>query len=480
MDSLQAPAACDQALAALSSFRTEFYACLTRRADALFELTDALLCADGPVSSLPELSLEPVHRRGHGALYDALACGRIHLARLQLTLTGLDLPHLADGQLAIAIDITPWPRPDAECSPDRVHCHRPCRCDGKRKTIPGWPYSIAAALGPGRTCWTAPLEVRGIGAAEDVTEATAGQIRDLIERLVEAGQWAPGDPPVLIVCDAGYDIVRLSWLLGDLPVRLLGRIRADRVMYTPAPPARRDGKPGRRPRHGSEFTFADPSTWPAADTETISAHDRFGKVSACLGMRLHPKLERRLAWADHTGVLPIVEGAVIYVSVERLPGGRRPQPLWLWFSDPQAAGVDLDGLWRAYLRRFDLEYTFRMWKQVLGLTRPRVRSPAQADRWFWLIVVAYTQLGLARHLVEDLRRLWEGSLSVDRLTPGRVRRGFRRIHRALGTPAGAPKPGRPGPGRPRGRVSRPAPRYPVGKKYRKADMPRRGGKKQPG
>ncbi|OEJ56699.1 hypothetical protein BGM19_00125 [Streptomyces agglomeratus] len=55
------------AFAELSCFRTEFYACLTGRRDALFELSDALLCADGPVRTLVELSLEPEHRRGHGA-----------------------------------------------------------------------------------------------------------------------------------------------------------------------------------------------------------------------------------------------------------------------------------------------------------------------------------------------------------------------------------------------------------------------------
>lgn len=37
-----------------------------------------------------------------------------------------------------AIDATPYPRPDAECSPGREHVHHDaCRCDGTRKTIPG-------------------------------------------------------------------------------------------------------------------------------------------------------------------------------------------------------------------------------------------------------------------------------------------------------------------------------------------------------
>ena len=45
------------ALGVLSHFRVQFYDCLYTRADALFELTDAVLCADGPVTSLMELTL---------------------------------------------------------------------------------------------------------------------------------------------------------------------------------------------------------------------------------------------------------------------------------------------------------------------------------------------------------------------------------------------------------------------------------------
>jgi hypothetical protein len=38
------------------------------RPDALFELTDAVLCADGPVTPLVESALRAEHRRGHGAM----------------------------------------------------------------------------------------------------------------------------------------------------------------------------------------------------------------------------------------------------------------------------------------------------------------------------------------------------------------------------------------------------------------------------
>src|SRR5882762_2196891 len=95
----------------LAVFRHDFYQCVSRRADALFELCDAVLCASGPVTSLPELTLDPVYRRGHGAMYDALAAGQIDLARLRRSLAGLVLPRRSQGQLRLAVDVTPWAAP---------------------------------------------------------------------------------------------------------------------------------------------------------------------------------------------------------------------------------------------------------------------------------------------------------------------------------------------------------------------------------
>jgi hypothetical protein len=59
-------------LVRLELFRSELHACFARRADALFALGDALLCAQA-VPSLPYLILEPVHQRGWGSSYAALA-----------------------------------------------------------------------------------------------------------------------------------------------------------------------------------------------------------------------------------------------------------------------------------------------------------------------------------------------------------------------------------------------------------------------
>jgi hypothetical protein len=70
------------AVDAFRAFRSSLYDCLRRRADALFELTDALLTAEA-VPSPVHLSLQPSHRRGWGSLYDALSRGRIDARALR-------------------------------------------------------------------------------------------------------------------------------------------------------------------------------------------------------------------------------------------------------------------------------------------------------------------------------------------------------------------------------------------------------------
>ncbi len=299
------------ALGELSRFRREFHRCLTRRADGLFELADAVLCADGPVRTLVGLSLAPEHRRGHGGLYDA----------------------------------------------------------------------------------------------------------------------------------------------GGLPVRILGRMRSDRVLRRPTPPRVHNPAGGRFSKHGAEFVFGDPVTWNTADVTRTDTR-LYGSATAQAWNRLHPRLTRRAAWIDHDGPLPVIEGTVIRLTVERLPSGGVNTPVWLWCSDTDAGPAEVDRYWQMFLRRFDIEHTFRMLKQTLGWTRPRLRDPEAANRWTWLILAVHAQLRLARPLVADLQHPWERPAEPTRLTPARVRRGFRNLHTKIARPAAAPKHVRPGPGRPAGSRNR--------------------------
>ena len=242
----------------LSRFRREFHACLAARADELTELADAVLCADGPVRTLAALSLAPGHRRGHGALYDAVNCGRIEIARLRRSLAGLPLPRAAGGRLMLAVDVSNWLRPGAAASPDRLFCHVYGRGRGQAQMIPGWPYSVVAALEPGRTSWTAVLDAIRLGPDDDEAEVTAAQVRDVITRLIAAGHWRDGDPPILVIFDAGYDPMRLAYELADLPVEILGRLRSDRVLRFPVPARQPGTTGGLRGMAGSSLSVTPP------------------------------------------------------------------------------------------------------------------------------------------------------------------------------------------------------------------------------
>jgi hypothetical protein len=438
-------------LVRLGAFRDQLHACFSRRADALLDLGDALLCAE-TVPSLPHLTLEPAHRRGWGSTYAALASGRVQVERLRDLLAGC-LPD-AD-PLVFAVDVTTWPRCDAECSPERGYYYHPSRHSAGQPIIAGWAYQWIAQLSFDRDSWTAPVDARRLHPLDDTDQTAASQIRALLGRL-PAGGSAP-----LFVFDGGYDSAQLTLDLADAGVAVLVRLRSDRCFYADPPP-RAPGSTGRPRRHGAKFNCADPTTWPAPTATLTCQDDQYGTVTVQAWAGLHPKQQRHPGHGTRR-LRPIVRGTILRVQVERVPAKTRPpKVLWLWWSGP--GPLDLDQAWRAYTRRFDLEHTVRFCKQTLGWTIPRPRHPEQADRWTWLVLAGYTQLRLARDAVADRRLPWERPRPQPRLSPYRVRRGFPRLLCALGSPAAAPKPSGCSPGRPKGRYSGPATRYPAIKK----------------
>jgi hypothetical protein len=439
-------------LARLRAFRAGLHACCSRRADALVDLTDALLSAQGPVASLPQLSLEPAHRRGWGSLYAALTCGRIDAERLRDLLVRV-LPDA--NPLVFAVDVTAWPRCDAECSPERGLYYHPSRHSAGQPIVAGWAFQWIGQLGFARDSWTAPVDAARLHPLDDTDQTAAGQIRTLLARLPasEAVPW--------FVFDAGYDSAQLSLDLAELPVVVLVRLRSDRCFYADPPP-RPPGAGGRPRRHGAKFAFADPATWPAPTATLHTSDDQYGTITVQAWSGLHPKQHRHPGHGSG-GPRPIVRGTILRVQVQRIPARTRPpKVLWLWWAG--LGELDLDLAWRAYTRRFDLEHTIRFAKQALGWTTPRPRHPEQADRWTWLVLAAYTQLRLARELVGDQRLPWERPRPPGQLSPYRVRRGFPRLLCVAGSPAAAPKPSGRSPGRPKGRRSGRALRHPAVKK----------------
>ena len=164
-------------LETLRTFRTDLHGCFPRRADALFELGDALLAAESN-PSLPHLSLQAAHRRGWGSLYDALAEGTIDDAALRATLP----QYLADKQPVYAIDLSIWPRCDAEASPERGFYYHPSRHSAGQPIVAGWAYQWLAQLTFARDSWTAPLDVRRVHPTENSNTIAVAQIAGLVSQ----------------------------------------------------------------------------------------------------------------------------------------------------------------------------------------------------------------------------------------------------------------------------------------------------------
>jgi hypothetical protein len=515
-----------RALERLRGLRQKLYECLDARADALFELADAVLCADHAVTSLVQLSTEPEFTRGHGALYDALADGRIDDEKL-FSLLAAELPPLVDGpeatawiaehdvidhglldtvlagvpagqatqvrdacarwsRLRFAVDATAYPRPDAWCSPGREHVHNgACHCKGSSKTTPGWEYQFTAAVGHLRTAWAALADVARTTPATR-TAQTIAQVKNVLRRIRAAGHGTKAAP--LFVFDAGYSAAALTDGLLGCPAHILVRLAAGSVFY--AEPVTWAGKYGRPPRRGAAVHCLEPADFAAAATGgsgprgrkeplppnpepdeelTLPGTPLYGTVIAEAWHDVHPLIHGDRGWFAGRDKLPVLRGTLVHVTVERLPDGRDPhRAMWLWHAGP--GPLSLDELWRAYLARFDIEHVFKFLKGALGLTAAKVRTPEQADRWARIVTAAWSQLLLARDLAADLRRPWEKRPRPGRpLPPGRARRGFRNIRADLGTPARVAKPSRPGPGRPKGSSKGPAPRHLL---PGEADMPR--------
>jgi hypothetical protein len=442
-----------QSLDSLRAFRDSLYRCFERRADALFELTDALLTA-GPVPSPPHLSLAAVHRRGWGSLYAALNMGRADEAGLQDLLCRHPLEGGEPGCPPIyAVDVSVWPRCDAETSPERGYYYHPSRhYSAGQPIVAGWAYQLVAQLGFERDSWVAPVDARRVKPTQNTDEAAAAQVRALVHRLPE-----PEALPIFVF-DAGYDPVKLQRALEGCTARILVRLHSNRVFY--AAPEEVEPRPVGRPRrHGDKFDLKDPSSWPKPTGEYRCESEDYGEVRVRAWSGLHPKT-RRIGERYGCERAPIVRGTVVLVEVGKLPRQtRKPKKLWLWWSGE--GNADLDLLWKAYCRRFDLEHTIRLMKQTLGWTAPRFRHPEQADRWTWLVLLAYAQLRLARGIVADRRLPWERPQRPRRLTPTRVLRSFATLLASVGTQAKPPKPCGRSPGRPKGSRSGPAKRHPA-------------------
>lgn len=165
--------------------------------------------------------------------------------------------------------------------------------------------------------------------------------------------------------------------------------------------------------------------------------------------------------------------SVIQITRPRAVGSKRdPQVAWFWYRGTQLPALsELAGLYR---RRFGQEHGYRFDKQDLLWATPRLRTPAQMQRWTDVVAIVHNELVLAWREAPLIRRPWErGARPV---TPRQVRRAMGQIIAQLGTPARAPQVRGKSPGRAKGSGGKPAPRYDVVRKTPRTvkSRPKRG------
>lgn len=177
-----------------------------------------------------------------------------------------------------AVDVTVWPRCDAETSPQRALYPHSYRHANGQPIVAGWAYHWLAQVHLQQTSWTAPLSVPRLQPLETVNQLACQQMRTLLEQTL-----VPETLPIFVF-DAGDDPVQLSQGLHEVEVGRLVRLRAGRCFSANPDPAPANGRPR---RHGAKFACAEPTSWWSPSAEYSEQTDSSGRVrgSRCMPSR---------------------------------------------------------------------------------------------------------------------------------------------------------------------------------------------------
>jgi hypothetical protein len=422
----------------LKEFREGVYESFEQGADALFNLSDALL-SEVQAQSLAELSFSPFFERRWSSVYAGLKNGKINQKKLRKLIVEALLGQR--GKIVwLGVDATGIERAEAETSEDRGYIHLSNLPLADRPISVGWLWSKVVLLPQSPSSWVPPLDTRRIPTEKTAVQVAIEQLKDLRPLLA--------DEIVVVVADRGYatpEFLRACYELGYL---CLVRLKTDRTLYRPGV---RIHARGPVPKDGPVFQAKRKETHGKPD-ETVCQTDEKGRqVHLSRFEQLHFKEDRSL---------PL---QVICVERKGEKGTKRDPRLSCYVTLNKF--IPLQDIPHHYACRFSQEHGYRFFKQNLLWTAAHVRTPEQFERWSWLVAIVMVELYLARDLGEARYRPWEPK---DRpLTPAQVRRVMPSILPLLGTPARPCRPRGVALGRPKGFRPLPAPRFPVVRKHPK-------------
>jgi DDE superfamily endonuclease len=418
----------------LQRFRHEVYDCFDRAADALFNSVDALL-TEPQAQSFPELSLSPCFERRWCSLYEAFEDGRIDQERLRRVFAHYLLWPGTGERMWLGLDARSHERPESQTAPDRTVVYKPNLPENSKPISYGWQFSTVVLLPAQPSSWTPVLDQQRIRSDQTSVQVAAAQLRELAPLL--------GCRPI-VATDRWYSCAPFLLLTEGLPFDKVLRLKRKRVLYRAAPAP--TGKRGAPRKDGERFQCGNPSTYGQADGSWQGTDAKGQLIEITWWQGLHLPKARHLAVT------------VIRVLRHRATDRPRdPRESWFLWDGPVDACVPEVAL--GYRRRYAHEHGYRFEKQALLWAQPRLRTPAQFERWSQVVAIVHNQLVLARPLVQAVLRPWE--TSQREAAPQQVRRALAKIVAQLGTPARPPKPRGKSPGRQKGAVVRPAPRYPV-------------------
>ena len=452
----------------LTEFRETLYQYLNKnkRADSVFELIDAL-CSTPSAHSAVELSLSPQFRRGHAALYKAVAACQLTNADIAALAKPVLPPPTLHPYWLFGIDVTAHPRPYAATMSDRTCVYAPTVIKGNKPIALGHQYSNLVVLpehGPGRHVpWVIPLGVERVISLADKELVGAAQLRAVLtaadlpfhEALcVEVGDTAYSKPAYV---SANRDLTHLVTVV---------RARSNRVFYragATAPDLQAFGHPL---WYGARFDLKDRTTWGTPDEVTTlpfvsrRGHTYQVVIQAWQNCLMRGRIKPTPIPMHH---YPFTLVRVEVCHADGTPVWRHP--MWLLVFGERRHQLTAVDVYQAYRQRYDAEHFFRFGKQKLLVTTFQTPQEDHEETWWRLVQVAYLQLWAARPCAETCPRPWEKALPVKpSLSPSDVQRDFARLVRQFGTPARAPKPRGKAPGWPKGTPRSRRQRHPVIKK----------------
>src|SRR5438309_249806 len=207
------------------TYRSQVYESLTRGADALFNLADALL-AESQGKSLAQLSLSPFFERQWSSVYEALEDGKIDVHKLRLAgVRALLADKGTHDPICIAVDTSGVERDDADTSEDRGIIHVSNLPLADKPIAIGWTFSSVVLLPDSPSSWAPILDQKRVPTTQTPIQVAIEQLKALRPLL--------GDRPVTVLADRAYATPQFLRACRQLGYRVIARLKSNRKLYRP-------------------------------------------------------------------------------------------------------------------------------------------------------------------------------------------------------------------------------------------------------